>query len=122
MLLEFAPPKYALIADTVQERIASGVYPVGSKIPSEAQLGVEFQASRPTVVRALGILQRAGLLEATQGSGRFVRQAGPPPEPIDDDAAAAAQLRKHGWIVVSPEQVQTLLPGVVSHLRRALAT
>ena len=34
--------KYGAIADTLRERIADGTYPVGSKLPSIAELMREF--------------------------------------------------------------------------------
>jgi GntR family transcriptional regulator len=71
--LTFELPKYAQIVNTLQERINDGSYPPGSIIPSEAMLAAEFGASRPVVVRALGILQQDGWIEASQGRGRFVR-------------------------------------------------
>lgn len=55
--LEFSPPKYAQIVTTVQRRIQDGTYPLGGLLPSETQLVREFGASRPTVVRALQVLQ-----------------------------------------------------------------
>ncbi len=66
-------PKYALIVNSIQQRIEDGTYPPGSAIPSEAQLIAEFDVSRPTTVRALGILQQDGWIDSEQGKGRFVR-------------------------------------------------
>lgn len=73
MPINVNPPKYALMVNAIQERIEDGTYPPGTAIPSEAQLGAEFKASRPVVVRALGILQQDGWIESEQGKGRFVR-------------------------------------------------
>ncbi|SDT73624.1 GntR family transcriptional regulator [Actinoplanes derwentensis] len=69
--------KYAHIADALQERIIRGTYPLGSMLPSEAQLVREFGASRSTVVRALEYLRQLGYLEGVQGKGRVV--LGSPP-------------------------------------------
>src|SRR5688572_10308993 len=57
----------------IQRRIESGTYPAGSAIPSESALAQEFNTSRPTVVRALGIMQQDGWLDSERGKGRFVR-------------------------------------------------
>jgi GntR family transcriptional regulator len=70
--IEFAPPKYALIVNAVQERITSGTYPPGGLLPSESELMREFGASRPIVVRALDLLRQDGWIESQQGKGRFV--------------------------------------------------
>jgi GntR family transcriptional regulator len=71
--LTIAPPKYAVLVNTIQERIAGGAYAPGSKLPSETELIQEFGASRPIVVRALEILKTDGWIDSHQGKGRFVR-------------------------------------------------
>lgn len=73
MPLEFAPPKYAVVVNTIQQRIADGTYPAGTKLPSETELVHEFGTSRPMVVRALEILKQDGWIDSHQGKGRFVR-------------------------------------------------
>jgi GntR family transcriptional regulator len=71
--IEVAPPKYVQIVNAIQQRIQDGTYAPGTKIPSETELLREFDASRPVVVRALGILEQADWIEAQHGRGRFVR-------------------------------------------------
>ena len=44
----------------------------GSLLPSEAELSVEFGASRVTVRRALELVREEGLIAARQGFGWFV--------------------------------------------------
>lgn len=79
MALEFAPPRYAQVVTAIQERIMSGAYAPGSLMPTEAQLGAEFDVSRATVVRALQLLKADGWVESQQGRGTYVRAepAGP---------------------------------------------
>ncbi|MEV0228122.1 GntR family transcriptional regulator [Nonomuraea sp. NPDC050786] len=72
---EFAPPKYAQIVQALRQRIADGTYPPGSMLPSESQLIREFHVSRPTVVRALQVLQLRGVIEREHGKGSFVKAA-----------------------------------------------
>lgn len=74
---EFAPPKYAQIVQTIRRRIADGTYPPGSLLPSETQLVKEFGVSRPTVVRALQVLQLRGIIDREHGKGSFVRPVPP---------------------------------------------
>src|SRR6266849_6783137 len=71
--LEFSPPKYAQIVNTIQRRIGDGTYPPGALLPSETQLVREFGVSRPTVVRALEVLQSQGWIDREHGRGSFVR-------------------------------------------------
>lgn len=68
-------PLYVQIVSTIQDRITAGVYGPGEVIPSEPTLQAEFGASRPTVVRALGMLQQDGWIVAEKGRGRFVRRS-----------------------------------------------
>ena len=46
--------KYEEIARRLKDRIQSGTYPPGQKLPSEAELCREFSASRLSVRSALG--------------------------------------------------------------------
>lgn len=73
MPIEVPQPKYVVVINAIQRRIEDGTYAPGAAIPSEAQLMAEFKVARPTVVRALGILQQAGWIDSEQGKGRFVR-------------------------------------------------
>lgn len=73
MPFEYTPPKYARVVAELQRRIESGAYPPGALLPSEAQLTEEFAVARPTVVRALQVLQQDGWIDSQQGKGRFVR-------------------------------------------------
>lgn len=73
MAINVPPPKYAVVVNAVQQRIEDGTYLPGTGIPSETQLMAEFRTSRPTIVRALGILQQDGWIESQQGKGRYVK-------------------------------------------------
>lgn len=66
-------PAYLRIADTISERIASGVYGPGCQLPSESQFCSEFGVSPMTLRRALAILVDQGFLWTEQGKGTFVR-------------------------------------------------
>ncbi|WP_438382351.1 FadR/GntR family transcriptional regulator [Asaia sp. BMEF1] len=57
----------------LSEQISSGVWPVGSRIPIEAELALLLQVGRNTVREAIRILSHAGILEVRQGSGTYVR-------------------------------------------------
>jgi DNA-binding FadR family transcriptional regulator len=60
------------VAARFQEEIASGRWPVGERIPVEADLVTAFGAGRNTVREALQSLVHAGLLSREQGRGTFV--------------------------------------------------
>ncbi|WP_433051409.1 GntR family transcriptional regulator [Dactylosporangium sp. CS-033363] len=65
-------PKYTLIMSTLQDRIDRGILPVGTLLPSEAELTAEFGTSRSTVVRALRQLRSQGWVKGMQGKGRLI--------------------------------------------------
>lgn len=131
MPLEFAPPKYAVLVNAIQERIENGTYAPGTAIPSEAQLMAEFDISRPTVVRSLGILQQAGWIDAQHGRGRFVR-ARPPqgPRQMPEHAAGVLDREETAEVqlvsvraVVAPDRAAAALgiePGTAVIARRRL--
>lgn len=68
-----AEPAYAQLADHLRYLISDGTYPPGSQIPTEANLGQQFNLSPMTVRRAISILTDEGLLKPLQGKGTFVQ-------------------------------------------------
>ncbi|MFJ9370008.1 FadR/GntR family transcriptional regulator [Nocardia sp. NPDC101769] len=63
----------AQVADQLREQLASGRWPVGSRIPGEQELVELLGVSRNTVREALRSLIHLGLLEARVGDGTYVR-------------------------------------------------
>lgn len=62
------------LADRIADVIVADRIDVGAPFPSTAELSARFEVSRPTVSKALGVLESAGLLsEARQGKQRTVR-------------------------------------------------
>ncbi|MEV4174212.1 FadR/GntR family transcriptional regulator [Nonomuraea sp. NPDC049709] len=61
----------AAIAELRRE-IAEGVWPVGTKIPSESRLAESLGMSRLSVREAVRVLAHAGLLHTRQGDGTYV--------------------------------------------------
>jgi len=64
--------RYRVIADDLRRRIEAGELGVGRLLPSEADLGETYGASRVTVRRALDVLRDEELVDARQGFGWFV--------------------------------------------------
>src|SRR6185369_14438632 len=62
---------YARVKQHLKQGLASGRWPPGALMPSEAELVAEFGVSRMTVNRALRELQAEGLVERSQGVGTF---------------------------------------------------
>ncbi|MCX4994625.1 GntR family transcriptional regulator [Streptomyces longwoodensis] len=66
-------PKYRQVADALRREIGDGLYPPGSRLPSENDLTVRFNASRNTVRSGLLQLVSEGLISSSQGLGYEVR-------------------------------------------------
>ena len=66
-------PKLAdLVIDTLRERINSGEYRAGGKLPTESQMTAIFGVSRTVVREAIAALAADGMVQARQGAGVFV--------------------------------------------------
>ncbi|RWL97214.1 MAG: histidine utilization repressor [Mesorhizobium sp.] len=62
------------ILSNIREKILSGAWAPGHRIPFEHELTAEYRCSRMTVNKALSQLAKAGLIERRRRSGSFVRQ------------------------------------------------
>ncbi len=113
---EVPTPKYLRVLNTLRERIENGVYGPGAALPSESQMSTEFNVSRPTVLKALGILRQNGWIESQQGKGHFVR--GRPPvgrtspryarDVLDVDESAKSEMLHVGPVLASPRIASVL--------------
>lgn len=62
-----AEPLHAQIAADLMQRVTSGVWPVGTALPSEAGLCEQFGVARSVVRQALGQMAAAGLIQRDAG-------------------------------------------------------
>ena len=62
----------AQVTEILGQRLRDGVYPPGSRIPSESELAEDLQVSRTTVRNALAKFAADGLLIRKQGDGTYV--------------------------------------------------
>jgi DNA-binding FadR family transcriptional regulator len=67
------PALSAEVIARLRERITSGEWPVGTRIPPEPELMAQLQVARGTVREAVRALAHAGLLDVRQGDGTYVR-------------------------------------------------
>jgi GntR family transcriptional regulator len=63
---------YVQIADDLAAYIRDGTYPVGSRLPSEAELAENYGVAKMTVRRALDVLRERGLIRTLHGRGSVV--------------------------------------------------
>lgn len=69
-------PKWQQIADVLKQRIADGLYPPDSVLPSEHRLVGEFGVARGTARKVLVRLRGQGIAYAVRGLGTFVAPRG----------------------------------------------
>ncbi|MCI5077119.1 GntR family transcriptional regulator [Oricola sp.] len=69
-------PLYLQISELLSREIAAGLWPDGSRLPTEAELAGKLGVAIGTLRKALALLEKRGLLERIQGSGTYVRRKG----------------------------------------------
>jgi DNA-binding GntR family transcriptional regulator len=77
-------PRYARVAQSLIEAIAAGKYPVGTMIPTEAELCASLGVSRNTIRTALGVLSDMGLVTRHAGIGTVVRSLSASPRYVQE--------------------------------------
>lgn len=65
-------PAYIKIHDAIKKDIDLGIWPIGSRLPSERHLAEHFTVSRMTLRQAITLLVEEGILERRIGSGTYV--------------------------------------------------
>ena len=83
MRIDDSRPIWAQLVDEFRRLIASGDWPLGTRIPSVRELALEFGANPNTVQKALVEIDRLGLTTTERTVGRFVT--------TDQDAVATAR-------------------------------
>ena len=112
--------RYLEIADDLRRQLASGALAPGRVLPSEAELGRAYAASRVTVRRALDVLRDDGLVDAKQGFG-WVAAAAPVEQSLARLGTIEAQLAESGR--TSERRVLDFrFVGARSRVRRVLGT
>jgi GntR family transcriptional regulator len=78
--------RYEEIANDLAERIAAGEFTTAGapparrragQLPSRSVLTVEYEATEPTIDKAMLVLRTRGLVESLQGVGVFVKDPDP---------------------------------------------
>jgi len=65
------------VSQHLLERIESGVYAAGERLPSQEELCQEFAVSRTVIREAVASLRQNGYLVVRQGAGVFVAESQP---------------------------------------------
>ncbi len=73
-------PLVTTVIETIRHLVTDRTWPVGEKIPSEAELTELFNVGRNTIREAIRVLSHSGMLEVRQGDGTYVRNIIDPSE------------------------------------------
>jgi len=100
--------------------IATGVYPVGGRFPTEFDLQARFGVGRHSIREALKILTEQGLIGRQRKTGSVVLSAEPVSHYahslrdmrglLDFAGSTALEVRHHGFVMVSSAQTAQFLP------------
>jgi GntR family transcriptional regulator len=67
-------PVYYQVAQLIRNNIINGIWPSGSRLPSENELTRKYQVSRPTIRVAKTILTNEGFIHSIRGSGCYINK------------------------------------------------
>ncbi|MGL1889365.1 MAG: GntR family transcriptional regulator [Reichenbachiella sp.] len=62
------------IADNISEKVVSGIYKSGEKIPSVRELAADMGVNPTTIMRAFNELQHMEIIENKRGIGYYVKK------------------------------------------------
>lgn len=66
-------PPYKQIAAIIRDRITSGQYPQGTRVPTESEMVETWEVARTTARRAIALLRDEGLVDTVPQRGTYVR-------------------------------------------------
>ncbi|MYM62806.1 FadR/GntR family transcriptional regulator [Pseudomaricurvus sp. HS19] len=92
---------YLEVASQIENLITSGQIEAGERLPSERDLAVRFEVSRPTIREAMIALEIAGLVEIRTGSGIYVRN-NPVARGIEDVGPGSFEILE-ARLMIEPE-------------------
>lgn len=67
---------YEVVFQKIYNRISSGDFQVGDKLPSERDLATEYGVSRNSIREAIRLLELNSIVEIKRGDGTFVKNSG----------------------------------------------
>jgi GntR family transcriptional regulator/MocR family aminotransferase len=110
---DFEEPIYQQIYDQVVDRVKSGTWPEGFRLPPTRALASELGTHRNTVVRAFEELATAGFLVSTVGRGTFVAA-----QPKGVNGPAVGQRNELPWASLLTRRSELELVARLERYRR----
>ncbi|WP_269586301.1 FadR/GntR family transcriptional regulator [Roseibium sp. Sym1] len=111
-------------AEAIRNEIVSNRWPVGDKLPNEAQLSQQLSISRGTVREAVRILVSQGYLETRQGSGTYVLSTADATRPLTMARRAGLRDQFEARLALDVEAARLAAlrqtPAVIAELRDLL--
>ncbi|WP_139991639.1 GntR family transcriptional regulator [Paenibacillus paridis] len=106
-------PKYMQLKQQILSWIVTAQFKPHEKLPSENEIGKQFEMSRQTVRQALGDLEQEGWLYRAQGKGTFVSDQSAPERRNSPQGITIGMITTH----ISDYIFPTIVRGVESSLR-----
>lgn len=102
-------PKYFLIYEHLKERIASGEWQPGDRLPNEWELARQYGVAYMTVRHAMGKLVAEGYVHRTKGRGTFVSEA------RQNAQSVLGMVLPGGWHSIDPFYFPPLVCGFIDY-------
>ncbi len=102
-------PKYFLIYEQLKERIASGEWRPGDRLPNEWELARRYGVAYMTVRQAMGKLAAEGYVYRAKGRGTFVAEA------RQNAQSVLAMVLPGGWHSIDPFYFPPLVCGFIDY-------
>lgn len=109
---------YEQIVLQLQQEILSGQTPVGSRLPTERELAVQFKVSRASIREAFSVLQSRGLIETRQGGGTVVRAS----SDTNLLSSLTAHFAENSAALMNPLEVRYMFEPQIAYLATERAT
>ncbi len=114
------------VYEKLLERIRTGFYKLGDKLPSETALAIEYDVSRPVLRTALARLRDDGLVVSRQGAGSFISGGNPTDDsgysPLQgvEDISSYLAFRKHIEAEAAALAAHNMSASSIAELRKIL--
>lgn len=112
--------KYKDIADDIRQKIKSGEYTFGQKLPYEYVLCMSYHCNKETMKKALDILVKEGLIIRRRGAGTFVKDYDPSLESSTNKFARGLTAKYAGIKEVTSEVLEFEVIPADEHLSKKL--